>query len=89
MDDQFVDQFLKLPRGYSNGCCKGRRCGVTVSFSNDGKRHNFFAEELGGTDRVSFNLYILETGKLVSKPCKMAREKVIDYLLNFQPAAAD
>ncbi|AVA24310.1 hypothetical protein [Rhizobium sp. NXC24] len=52
--------------------------------SLDGRRTCLFAEELGGRDIVSFNIYRL-SGHLTLKPCEMSSSKVIDFLLGFRP----
>ncbi len=44
-----------------------------------------FAEQLGGSDFVSFNLFMVGDGQAVLKPCEMASEKVIDFVLQFEP----
>ncbi len=64
----------RLPTGYL------RTYGVTVTRSEDGKRTSLFAEELGGQDIVSFNLYGLSTGELL-KPCEMSSQKVVDFVI--------
>ena len=40
-----------------------------------------FAEELGGADRVSFNLYFLDGKPPLLKPCEMPQDKVVDFVL--------
>lgn len=82
----FLDRFLALPAGYSEGRFGGRRYGVSVSSSADGKRRSLFAEELGGKDLVSLNLYLLASGKALLKPCEMPEAKVIDFVMGFEPA---
>ena len=39
-----------LPRGYSEGFFDGRRYGVSVQRSDDGRRNSLFARDLAGTD---------------------------------------
>jgi len=70
-----------LPTGYSTGWYLGRKYGVTVSRSADGKRVTLFARELGGQDIVSFNLYRLEGGVDALRPCEMSSQKVSDFVL--------
>ena len=83
--DEFVERLRALPRGYSTGLIGDRRYGATIDLSPDGKRMKLFAEELGGNDHVSFNLYFTAGGKPVLKPCEMPQEKVIDFVLNYAP----
>ncbi|KQT64014.1 MULTISPECIES: hypothetical protein [unclassified Aureimonas] len=82
--DAFLDRFAALPAGYSEGLYRGRRYGVTVRMSEDGRRSWLFGEALGGGDHVSCNLYRLGERTLL-KPCEMAPDKVIDFVLAFQP----
>ncbi|NDV89148.1 hypothetical protein GTW51_20990 [Aurantimonas aggregata] len=82
--ERFLDGFGRLPVGYSEGLVRGRRYGVTVRRSADGKRSWLFGEELAGNDHVSCNLYRLRDRTLL-KPCEMAPEKVIDFVLEFRP----
>ena len=73
-----------LPTGYSMGWFLGRKYGVTVTRSADGKRVKLFARELGGQDIVSFNLYRLEDGVDALRPCEMSSEKVSDFVLGVE-----
>jgi len=82
---EFDTAFGALPEGYSQGLYRGRRFGVTVRRSEDGRRNSLFARELAGTDIVSFNLYRLSSGKASLKPCEMSVEKVESFVLGFQP----
>ncbi|WP_421937331.1 hypothetical protein [Phenylobacterium sp.] len=77
--------FAKLAEGYSEGAYEGRRFGLTVRRSSDGRRNSLFARELGGTDIVSFNLYRVPSDKSLLKPCEMSAEKVLAFVLNFRP----
>ncbi|WFU07130.1 hypothetical protein QA648_35070 (plasmid) [Rhizobium sp. CB3171] len=71
------------PDGYVEGNFRGRRWGSTVTVA-DGRRIWLFAEELGGRDIVSLNIYRL-SGRPTLKPCEMSSSKVIDFLLGFRP----
>ncbi|NLS28415.1 MAG: hypothetical protein DI606_03205 [Sphingobium sp.] len=81
---EFDAAFRGLPEGYSQGVYEGRRFGLTVRRSEDGRRNSLFARELAGTDLVSFNLYRLSSGKTSLKPCEMSAEKVVSFVLGFQ-----
>ncbi|MGI9436696.1 MAG: hypothetical protein ACR2Q4_18020 [Geminicoccaceae bacterium] len=83
----FFAKLSALPVGYSEGHYRGRRYGVTLSVSADGKRRKLFAEELGGIDRISFNLYMLAGEKIQLKPCEMPESEVIDFVLAYHPFA--
>ena len=72
-----------IPTGYGEGYYSGRRYGTTVKRSDDGRRTSLFAEELAGTDKISFNLFKLGPGRLLLKPCEMPESKVIDFVLGY------
>ena len=82
---EFDAAFAKLAEGYSEGAYEGRRYGLTVRRSEDGRRNSLFARELGGTDIVSFNLYRVTSDKTSLKPREMSAEKVEAFVLNFRP----
>lgn len=84
----FLDRFLPLLPGHRYVSWNGERYGMTVAVSPDGKRRKLYAEQLGGTDHISFNLYLLEAGPPLLKPCEMPTEKVIDFVLSFEDLAA-
>lgn len=83
---EFDAAFAQLPEGYSEGAYEGRRFGVTVRRSGDGRRNSLFARELAGTDIVSFNLYRVTSDRTLLKPCEMSAEKVVAFVLDFRPA---
>ena len=86
MEDAGFDAALaKLAEGYVEGVYQGRRYGVTVRRSADGRRNSLFARELGGTDIVSFNLYRTGSDRTLLKPCEMSSEKVVAFVLDFRP----
>ncbi|MBY3123163.1 hypothetical protein [Rhizobium laguerreae] len=84
----FEDALAKLPDGYVDGYFGNRSWGVAVKRSEDGKRTWLYAEELGGTDIVSFNLYRLAGPGSIVKPCEMSSAKVIGFVLGFEPGTA-
>ena len=45
----------------------------------NGRLIKFYAEELGGNDFVSLNVYRTGAGVLL-KPCEMAERKVTDFI---------
>lgn len=81
--DDFLAKLDALPQGYSEGLYKGRRYGVTLSASSDGRRRWLYAEELGGAGRVSCNVY-LAGGRVLLKPCEMPEERVTDFVLHLR-----
>ena len=82
---EFEAALAKLPEGYSQGSYDGRRFGLIVRRSEDGRRNSLFARELAGTDIISFNLYRVTSGKTSLKPCEMPAEKVVAFVLDFRP----
>ncbi|MGV1795103.1 hypothetical protein [Rhizobium sp. A37_96] len=84
---EFRHALARLPDGYSEGHFNGRRWGVTVKRSADGRRAWLFAEELGGSDIVSFNWYSPYQGSNALKPCEMSSSKVIEFVVAFKPGA--
>ena len=79
---KFLDRFLKMPPGYRSVLYGGKRYGLSIDISSDGKRRKLYAEELGGIDHISFNLYLLDGKAPLLKPCEMPAEKVIDFVLS-------
>ena len=77
--------FARLPEGWSEVEYDGRRWGVTRTVHGDGRSESVLAEELGGVDLVSANLYRLD-GRAVLKPCEMPEAKVLDFLERLAPA---
>lgn len=80
----FLDRFLALSSGYRSVIVDGKRYGLSIEISADGKRRKLYAEELGGNDHVSFNLYLLDGKEPLLKPCEMPAAKVIDFVLSFE-----
>src|SRR3546814_21100486 len=62
-----------FPAGYSDGIYEGRRYGVNLLRSGDGRRNSLLARELAGTDLVSFNQYRLGSGTASLTPTKMLK----------------
>ena len=83
----FDAAFKRLPEGHSEGIHEGRRFGLIVRRSDDGRRNSLFARELAGTDIVSFNLYRFTSGKTSLKPCEMSADKVVAFVLSYRPDA--
>ncbi len=73
--------FDRLPLGGYGATYDGKRYRVTKSQFACARSQKLYAEELGGNDRVSFNLYRLATGEALLKPCEMTAEKVRDFVL--------
>lgn len=83
----FLARLDTLPAGYSDGLYRGRRYGVTIRSSEDGRRRWLYGEELGGPGRVSCNVYLLEGGDLALRPCEMPLDTVVRFVLEFSPSS--
>ncbi|MEM1174739.1 MAG: hypothetical protein AAGA33_00200 [Pseudomonadota bacterium] len=81
--DKFLRVLQSLPRGHSFGHYAGRRWGTTLSEAGNGSRFKLFAEELGGTEIVSFNLYLVGSDRPRLKPCEMPADKAINFVMGF------
>ena len=82
--DQFLAALDRLPIGYSEGRYAGHRWSVTLDMAADRRRCWLWGEQLGGTGRVSFNLYRLADGPVL-RPCEMPAETVIAFVLAYRP----
>ena len=80
VDPEFLAAFDALPNGGYGGTLAGRRYRITKSQMSNGRSQKLEAEELGGPDYVSFNIYRLATGEALLKPCEMSAEKVIAFV---------
>lgn len=79
--EEFLRAFDALPRGAYGATFQGKRYRIIKSILATGRSQKLEAEELGGNDYVSFNLYRLESGAVLLKPCEMPAEKVIAFVL--------
>ncbi|MEL7118918.1 MAG: peptide methionine sulfoxide reductase [Bacteroidota bacterium] len=68
-----------IPLGYSEVFCNGKKYSLTRKDFSNGNSIKVYAEELGGTDFISFNYY-LGREKEFFKPCEMPESKVLDFL---------
>ncbi len=80
-DPAFLDKFDAMPVGGYGATYQGRRYRVTKSQFACARSQKLEAEELGGTDYISFNLYRLASGDSLLKPCEMPAEKVVGFVL--------
>lgn len=83
MTEDFLTAFDALPVGTFTGTAHGRRYVVTRQDFSDGGSQKLVAEELGGSDYISLNLYRLASGARL-KPCEMPKQKVVDFVLNLE-----
>jgi hypothetical protein len=77
----FVAAFDALPTGGYGGSYGGRRYRISKSVMASGRSQKLEAEELGGNDYISFNLYRLASGQALLKPCEMAEDKVVAFVM--------
>ncbi len=77
----FIRAFDALPTGAYGGSYGGRRYRITKTVMATGRSQKLVAEELGGNDYVSLNLYRLADGTALLKPCEMPADKVIGFIL--------
>ncbi len=82
--DAFLAAFDALPNGGYGATYEGKRYRLIKSVLVSGRSQKLEAEELGGTDYISFNLYRLASGEALLKPCEMPAEKVVEFVLNVQ-----
>lgn len=80
----FIQALGSLPDGSTHGTFKGATYIATKSTFNSGRSFKLVAQELGGPDYISLNVYLLASGARVY-PCEMSREKVVKFVLGFQP----
>ncbi len=78
---EFLQRFDGFPLGGYGATYRGRRYRVVKSQMANGRSQKLEAEELGGSDYISFNLYRLEGGAALLKPCEMPGEKVVAFVL--------
>ncbi len=80
-DPAFVRAFDTLPEGGYGGTYEGKRYRITKTVMATGRSQKLEAEELGGNDYISFNLYRLTGGIALLKPCEMPEAKVVAFVM--------
>lgn len=68
-----------LPDGWSEVTYAGHRYGLTKITRAGGRSLSVYAEQLGGSDVISANVY-RTSAEDVLKPCEMPAAKVLDFL---------
>ena len=74
----------RVPEGWTAVSYAGRRWGLTRTTHVDGRSVSVFAEELGGPDVVSANVFRLSGGAEL-RPCEMPAATVLDFLEGWEP----
>jgi len=70
------------PRGYFTARYAGRRYGVTNAAHANGNSFKLYAEELGGSDRISLNIYRPPgSPEPALRPCEMPVDKVTAFVV--------
>jgi hypothetical protein len=80
-DAAFLAAFDALPMGAYGGTFEGRRYRIVKSRFSAARSQKLEAEELGGNDYISMNLYRLASGAALLKPCEMPEDKVRAFVL--------
>jgi hypothetical protein len=86
--DQVWTTLSRWPLGYFTATYGAHRYGVTRSVHAAGKSMKLWAEELGGRDRISLNIYAPPAGDPALKPCEMPVDKVTAFVLGAMPEIA-
>ncbi|WP_138936179.1 hypothetical protein [Roseovarius arcticus] len=76
----FLAAFDALPLGTFYGLAHGRRYVITRQDFAGGAAQKLLAEEMGGSDYISLNVYRLTSGARL-KPCEMPEDKVVRFVL--------
>jgi hypothetical protein len=74
-----ADLLARAPDGWSEGTYDGRRWSVVKTARVAGRAVSVYAQELGGTDVVSTNVYLTGAAEEL-RPCEMPAEKVLAFL---------
>lgn len=77
------------PQGYFTATYQGRRYGVSNTSHAGGQSLKLYAEELGGPDFISLNLYTPTHSEPALRPCEMPVEKVMDFINGAVPLPAE
>ena len=83
--DAFLTAFYALPTGSFFGTVNTRRYVVTRQVLAGGKAQKLVANQLGGADYISLNLYRTRHSGDLLRPCEMPAQKVIDFVLALHP----
>lgn len=77
----------RVPEGWSVVSYLGRPFGLTRTDRVDGRSVTIYAEELGGSDAISANIYRGSNGDML-RSCEMPDAKVLDFLRTWTPIPA-
>ncbi len=82
-DEALLPYIQALPSGYSQVTFQDRTYRVVREDFNAGRSIKVLAEELGGTDFISFNFYRTSQAETL-KPCEMPAQKVVSFLEGYE-----
>ena len=74
----------RIPEGWTQVRYRGCRYGLRRTSRVDGRSVSIYAEQLGGSDVVSTNVYRTSGGNLL-KPCEMPAATVLAFLRGWVP----
>ena len=78
----------RVPEGWTEVTYRGRPYGLSRTTRADGRAVALLAEELGGPDLVSANIY-RTSGTDQLRACEMPDAKVLDFLRGWSPAVGE
>jgi hypothetical protein len=78
-DQPLAALVMRVPEGWTSVVFDGRRYGLSRVTRAHGQSVSIYAEELGGPDVVSANVYRTSNGPLL-KPCEMPADRVLAFL---------
>jgi hypothetical protein len=83
--DELAELVDRVPKGWTAVGYAGRRYGLSRTDRAGGQSVAIYAEELGGSDVVSANVYRPASGDVL-RPCEMPAETVLDFLRSWTAA---
>jgi peptide-methionine (S)-S-oxide reductase len=78
-DQNFYTKVERIQSGSTNIKFQNKRYILSKELLPNGKVIKVYAEELGGKDFISFNMYKLKNGWEL-KPCEMPVGKVVNFI---------
>jgi peptide-methionine (S)-S-oxide reductase len=69
----------RVPEGWTPVTFEGRRYGLSRTTRAGGRSISVYAEELGGPDVISANVYLTSADDLL-RPCEMPADQVLRFL---------
>lgn len=82
-NQEFFTIVEQIPLGSNEVKFQNVKYILSKELLQDGKIIKIFADELGGNDFISFNMYKIKSGWSL-KPCEMPAEKVVNFIDGFE-----